>query len=222
MKEYNTRKIDKNKYEEARELVLQRVTLVQYFSDYVDSNANLDYERRQPCPVHGEDIPSFTYYHGTDTWHCFGCKGGGDVIRLHQLLLQNERNHILGYSQGLLDLARLYSIEIPDFYDTTPTKRMEFKSRNFDIPIITKGTETNGDVTKGSNPNRHAVEPMVALSNRLETTLRALKRTDIEEYIKIVNFKDYVVAMELNEEQTREIFNELFTNISKIQASKNG
>ncbi|RLC33897.1 hypothetical protein DRH14_04130 [Candidatus Shapirobacteria bacterium] len=32
------------------------------------------------CPFHDDHEPSFTVYEQTNTWHCFGCERGGDII----------------------------------------------------------------------------------------------------------------------------------------------
>ena len=32
------------------------------------------------CPFHSEKTPSFTVFKGTDSFYCFGCGAGGDVI----------------------------------------------------------------------------------------------------------------------------------------------
>lgn len=32
------------------------------------------------CPIHNENTPSFTIYHDSNSWHCFGCGAGGSVI----------------------------------------------------------------------------------------------------------------------------------------------
>jgi len=36
------------------------------------------------CPMHGEDTPSLKVYENTNSWHCFGCKKGGDQISFVQ------------------------------------------------------------------------------------------------------------------------------------------
>lgn len=52
-----------------------------YYSDYtVDFNLKLYIK----CPIHGEDTPSFRYYPESNTFYCFGCGAGGDVINLHK------------------------------------------------------------------------------------------------------------------------------------------
>lgn len=37
------------------------------------------------CPLHTEKTPSFIVYLDTNSWVCFGCRRGGDVIRLYAL-----------------------------------------------------------------------------------------------------------------------------------------
>jgi len=40
------------------------------------------------CPLHDEDTPSFKYYPETNTFYCFGCNTGGDIIKLHQVFAE--------------------------------------------------------------------------------------------------------------------------------------
>lgn len=35
------------------------------------------------CPFHEEDTPSFAIYPEQNTWHCFGCDAGGDVVSFY-------------------------------------------------------------------------------------------------------------------------------------------
>lgn len=35
------------------------------------------------CPLHNEDTPSFTWYKDTNSFYCFGCHEGGNVITLY-------------------------------------------------------------------------------------------------------------------------------------------
>ena len=37
------------------------------------------------CPLHDDDDPSLQIYPDTNSWHCFGCKEGGDVIEFIRL-----------------------------------------------------------------------------------------------------------------------------------------
>ena len=52
-----------------------------YYNDYP-----VDFDARPvcKCPLHDEDTPSMRYYEETNTFYCFGCRAGGDVIELHR------------------------------------------------------------------------------------------------------------------------------------------
>lgn len=51
-----------------------------YFDNYP---VNFDNDPRACCPLHDEDTPSFRYYEDTNSFYCFGCQKGGDVVNLH-------------------------------------------------------------------------------------------------------------------------------------------
>lgn len=52
-----------------------------YYNDY---EVDFDAKPVAKCPLHDEDTPSMRFYEETNTFYCFGCKAGGDVIELHR------------------------------------------------------------------------------------------------------------------------------------------
>jgi len=60
------------------------------------------------CPFHSEKSPSFTVFPGTDSFYCFGCGAGGDVITF----IKKSEN--LDYVDAVRLLADRAGIEVPD------------------------------------------------------------------------------------------------------------
>lgn len=71
------------------------------------------------CPFHGEKTPSFTVYPDTQSYYCFGCGSGGDVITF----IKNIEN--LDYIDAVRFLADRNGLDMPDenSYDSTINKR---------------------------------------------------------------------------------------------------
>ncbi|MBQ8861852.1 MAG: DNA primase [Clostridia bacterium] len=59
------------------------------------------------CPFHSEKTPSFTVFTGTETFKCFGCGAGGDVITF---IMRAEN---LDYISALEFLAKRSGLEMP-------------------------------------------------------------------------------------------------------------
>ncbi len=60
------------------------------------------------CPFHSEKTPSFTVFPNTETFHCFGCGAGGDVI---SFVMRAEN---LEYPDAIEFLAKRCGLQMPD------------------------------------------------------------------------------------------------------------
>ncbi len=60
------------------------------------------------CPFHSEKTPSFTVFPNTETFHCFGCGAGGDVI---SFVMRAEN---LEYMGAIEFLAKRAGLAMPD------------------------------------------------------------------------------------------------------------
>ena len=78
------------------------------------------------CPFHSEKTPSFTVFPGTDTFHCFGCGAGGDVI---SFVMRAEN---LEYPGAIEFLAKRAGLAMPEDADTgsETIKRSRFYEMN--------------------------------------------------------------------------------------------
>ena len=60
------------------------------------------------CPFHGEKDPSFTVNQERQTFHCFGCKKGGDIFSFWM------EYHSTTFPEAVRDLAERYGIVVAD------------------------------------------------------------------------------------------------------------
>lgn len=77
------------------------------------------------CPFHSERTPSFTVFTNTETFKCFGCGAGGDVITF---IMRAEN---LEYISAVEFLAKRAGLEMPD--DSEHKSEMVKRSRMFDM-----------------------------------------------------------------------------------------
>ena len=77
------------------------------------------------CPFHSEKTPSFTVFPNTETFHCFGCGAGGDVI---SFIMRAEN---LEYPGAIEFLAKRAGLQMPDTEENGETvKRARFYEMN--------------------------------------------------------------------------------------------
>ncbi len=75
------------------------------------------------CPFHSEKTPSFVVYKDTQSFYCFGCGAGGDVITF----IMRQEN--LDYVSALEFLAKRAGITLPDFDKGFSEKNAPSRSR---------------------------------------------------------------------------------------------
>ena len=78
------------------------------------------------CPFHGEKTPSFNLYPETNSFYCFGCGAGGDVITF----IRKIEN--LSYIDAVKFLADRAGLGMPEqsYNDTTAKQRMRILEAN--------------------------------------------------------------------------------------------
>ena len=77
------------------------------------------------CPFHSEKTPSFHVYNDTQSFYCFGCGAGGDVITFI------KRIENLEYIEAVKLLAQRGGLDIPE--DSRDNKAAMLKKRIYEI-----------------------------------------------------------------------------------------
>jgi len=108
---------------------LQELRMKNDITEVISGYVNLKRRGRNPvglCPFHNEKTASFTVYPETDSFFCFGCQAGGDVISF-MMRIEN-----LDYIDAVKFLAQRAGMDMPqDSYDDSMRKlRMRIYEAN--------------------------------------------------------------------------------------------
>lgn len=97
----------------------------EYYSDY-----KVDFDIRPvcKCPIHSEDTPSMRYYEETNTFYCFGCGAGGDVIELHRRFIEQESGTKPTFGESINFLYDYFILGKSGVTLLKPTKKGRYKS----------------------------------------------------------------------------------------------
>lgn len=128
---------------EKAEEVVNKVKISRYFYDIIVpgmgsyySDYTVDFESRPvaKCPLHGEDTPSFRVYEDTNSFYCFGCGAGGNIIKLHRLFTAMMNGTEVDFWSAVEFLYKVYieGREIPNSV-VSPLVQVEEKSTPTDL-----------------------------------------------------------------------------------------
>jgi DNA primase len=114
-------------YQTAKEKIKRAADIVEVVGGFVQlKKAGMNHVGL--CPFHAEKDPSFTVNRERQTFHCFGCKKGGDVFSFWM------EYHSCSFPEALRDLADKYDIVITEAFSQAGEKqRSEERKRLYQI-----------------------------------------------------------------------------------------
>lgn len=93
--------------------ILEQVNIVDYVSQYTDL-IKKDGELWGKCPLHKENTPSFSVNEDEQTFYCFGCNSGGNLV---SFVMEHES---CTFPQAMKKIKDFYNIHDSENYSTFP------------------------------------------------------------------------------------------------------
>lgn len=103
--------------QEMTEEIKNRITIPMYFEKIIIPNMQYYYEGESvdlevypvcKCPLHDEDTGSFRYFDYSNSFYCYGCTLGGDVINLHREYYKASQNETLTFRDAIIFLYKFF------------------------------------------------------------------------------------------------------------------
>lgn len=101
---------------EMAEEIKNNITVPMYFDKiiipnmgyYFESGVDLEVYPVCKCPLHNEDTGSFRYFDYSNSFYCYGCTIGGDVISLHIQFYLASHNVSLRFAEAVEFLYKFF------------------------------------------------------------------------------------------------------------------
>lgn len=140
---FNVEYFDKSKIEAIKKKVLipkyfEQIIVPEMKGYYSDYPADFSIRPMVKCPLHTEDTPSFRWYEETNTFFCFGCRVGGDVIHLHRKFMSVSKGHEPSFIDTLKflndyfllgkEVAQPIEVSIPEAVESSNVEQLRLLS----------------------------------------------------------------------------------------------
>lgn len=170
------------------EQVKKKVSIPNYFYNviipempdyYNDFTVNFEARPVVKCPIHGEDTPSLRWYEETNTFYCFGCRAGGDVIELHKKFMGVINGDEPDFEESVQYLYAKFikgkDIETQGIRNTATTK----SSEQVELSTTAEMIRLNSLIVE--------VEQMLAIDNHISSEAKNKIYKAIDEVHKLVS-----------------------------------
>lgn len=101
--------------DDAREVLIESIPISTYLIDNGFDVEPGDGKMLCPNPMHDDSNPSCLYSDENGTINCFGCNLKGSVVELN-LTMQRANDDSYSQIKSIMDLARDYSVTIPNLF----------------------------------------------------------------------------------------------------------
>ena len=157
-----------------------------YYSDYP---VDFDVRPVACCPLHDELTPSMRFYEDTNTFYCFGCTAGGDVIELHRRFMEKLNSTIPSFEESVVFLYDYFikGNENSQVVISSNGKSIEYKSSVIEVMRLSRYTDTLEEQLQVDNVMSESVKHEIwkALDDvRLLIGQNKANATDAMKYIK--------------------------------------
>ena len=159
-----------------------------YFDNYP---VNFENDPRACCPLHDEDTPSFRYYEDTNSFYCFGCQKGGDVVNLHMYFAEKINGKKPDRDEAIAFLYQYFvqGHESETFIDKAAQTIDGNEKLNTDTEIVRLNIyrmNLEKSLTFDKNITLKAKEQLWAVLDNIDMLLSKdlIKADNAEEYIK--------------------------------------
>lgn len=115
------------------------------------------------CPLHDEDTPSCRYYVNTESFYCFGCQKGGDVVALHRYFAEKLNGTKPEYEEAISFLYQYFvkGRESQTFIDESKQKLSTSNER----------LNTDAEIVK-FNIYRYNLEKSISFDDKLKSEIK--------------------------------------------------